>query len=78
MNVRHLDCAAKEEKSREKRYEQNLNVRVACPYFADPSHNYFSLYLRTLKAPILEPPPERSSGSFTPRIKRIEAKRWIS
>ena len=31
MNVRHLDCAAKEEKSREKRYEQNLNVRIACP-----------------------------------------------
>jgi hypothetical protein len=41
MDVRHLNSAAKEEKSREKRYEQDMNVRFARPDFADPSHNYF-------------------------------------
>jgi len=39
--LRHLNSAAKEEKSREKRYEQDMNVRFARPDFADPSHNYF-------------------------------------
>jgi hypothetical protein len=66
MNVRHLDCAAKEEKSREKRYEQNIYVRIARPYFADPSHNYFSLYLRVLKAPI--PRPSITSTFRPPQI----------
>lgn len=54
MDVRQLQRGAKEQKGRDEHNEQNADVRVRCPHFGSPSHNYHLLYRMILKAPILE------------------------
>jgi hypothetical protein len=54
MDVREFQRGPKEQQERKQRDKQNPRMRIRCPKFADPSHNYYPLYLRTLKSPILE------------------------
>ena len=57
VDVSKLCRASDEEKDCEERNEQNAGWRILRSYFADPSHNYCSLYIMLPELPINERPP---------------------
>ena len=57
MDVSKLCRASDEEEDCEERNEQNAGWRILRPYFADPSHNYCSLYILSCQLPINKQPP---------------------
>ena len=57
MDVSKLCRASDEEEDCEERNEQNAGWRILRSYFADPSHNYCSLYIMLPELPINERPP---------------------
>jgi hypothetical protein len=52
MYVSKLGGASDEEENCEERNEQNASWRILRSYFADPSHNYCSLYIMLPEPPI--------------------------
>ena len=64
MDVSKLCRGSKKEKDREDRNEQNAGWRILRPYFADPSHNYCSIYIRLAELPMNERPPGVFPGSL--------------
>jgi hypothetical protein len=59
MDVSKLCRASDEEEDCDERNEQNAGRGILRPYFADPSHNYCSLYIMLPELPINERPPSR-------------------
>ena len=57
VDVSKLCRGADEEKDCEEGNEQNAGLRTLRPYFADPSHNYCSLYIILPELPINDRPP---------------------
>src|ERR1035441_5721855 len=60
VDVSKLCRGAKEQEDREERNEQSAGWRILRPYFADPSHNYCSIYISLPELPI----NERPGGGF--------------
>jgi hypothetical protein len=54
VEVSKLGRGSKKEEDCEERYEQNAGWRILRPHFADPSHNYCSIYISLPELPINE------------------------
>jgi hypothetical protein len=64
MDVSKLCRASNEEEDCEECNEQNAGWRILRSYFADPSHNYCSLYIMLPELPINERPLDGFPGSL--------------